>query len=61
MNKVFRIILTGLAILTIAIPDMVSEILRGIKGYLFDLKDKTTDNIHELAKGLTKSSAEETR
>ena len=61
MKKVFRIVLTGLAICTVAIPDMGSEILRKIKGNIRDLKDKTTDGIHDLAKGLSKSSAEKTR
>jgi hypothetical protein len=61
MKRVFRIILTGLAICTVAVPDMGSEILRKIKGNMRDLKDKTTDGIHELAKGLGKSSAEKTR
>jgi hypothetical protein len=61
MKKVFRIVLTGLAICTVAIPDMGSEILRKIRGNIRDLKDKTTDGIHDLAKGLSKSSAEKTR
>jgi len=61
MKKVFRIILTGLAICTIAIPDMGSEILSKIKGNIRDLKDKTSDGIQDLAKGLGKSSAEKTR
>jgi len=61
MKKVFRIVLIGLAICTIAIPDMGSEILRKIKSNIRDLKDKTTDGIHDLAKGLGESSAEKTR
>jgi hypothetical protein len=61
MKKVLRIILIGLAICTVAIPDMGSEILRKIKGNIRDLKDKTTDSIQDLAKGLSKSSAEKTR
>jgi len=61
MKRVFRIVLIGLAICTIAIPDMGSEILKKIKGNIRDMKDKTTDGIQELAKGLSKSSAEKTR
>jgi hypothetical protein len=61
MKRVFRIILTGLAICTIAVPDIGSEILRKIRGDIRDLKDKTTDGIQDLAKGLGKSSAEKTR
>ena len=61
MKKVFRIILIGLAICTVAIPDMGSEILRKIKGNIRDFKDKTTDGLNGLAKGLSKSSAEKTR
>ena len=61
MKKVFRIILMGLAICTVAIPDMGSEILRKIRGNLRDLKNKTTEGIHDLAKGLSKSSTEKTR
>jgi hypothetical protein len=51
----------GLAICTVAIPDMGSEILRKIKGNIRDLKDKTSDGIHDMAKGFNKSSAEKTR
>jgi hypothetical protein len=61
MKKVFRVILTGLAICTVAIPDMGSEMLRKLKGNIRDLKDKTTDGMHDLAKGLSKSSTEKTR
>jgi hypothetical protein len=61
MKRVFRIILSGLAICTIAVPDMGSEILRKIRANIRDLKDKTTDGIHDLAKGLGKSSAEKSR
>jgi len=61
MKKVCRVILIGLAICTVAIPDMGSEILRKIRGNMRDIKDKTTDGIHDLAKGLSKSSAEKTR
>jgi hypothetical protein len=61
MKSVFRIILIGLAICTVAIPDMGSEILRKIKGIIRDFKDKSTDSLHGLAKGLGKSSAEKTR
>ena len=61
MKKVFRIILVGVAICAVAIPDMGSEILRKIRGNLRDLKDKTADSIQDLAKGLSKSSTEKTR
>jgi len=61
MRKVFRIILTGIAICTIAVPDMGSEILKKIKRNVGDIKDRTTENLHDLAKGLGKSSAEKTR
>ncbi len=61
MKKVFRIILIGLAICTVAIPDMGAEFIRKIKGNIRDLKDKTTDGINDLAKGLGESSAEKTR
>ena len=61
MKKVFRVILTGLAICTVAIPDMGSEILRKLRGNIRDLKDKTTDGIQDLAKGYSKSAAEKTR
>ncbi|HET7003606.1 MAG TPA: hypothetical protein VFI33_19930 [Puia sp.] len=61
MKKVFRIILTGLAICTIAIPDMGSEVLRKIRGNIRDLKHKTADGMNDLAKGLSNSSAEKTR
>jgi hypothetical protein len=60
MKKVFRIILTGLAICTIAIPDMGSELLRKIRGNIRDLQNKTTDGINDLAQGLGKSSTEKT-
>jgi hypothetical protein len=59
MKRVIRVILTGLAICTLAIPDMGSELLRKLKGNLRDIKDKTTD-MHDLAKGFSKSSAEKT-
>ena len=59
MKRVIRVILTGLAICTVAIPDMGSEMLRKLKGNLRDIKDKTTD-MHDLAKGFSKSSAEKT-
>jgi hypothetical protein len=55
MKRVIRVILTGLAICTVAIPDMGSEMLRKLKGNLRDIKDKTTD-IHDLAKGFGKST-----
>jgi hypothetical protein len=58
MKKVFRIVLLGIAICTIAIPDMGSEIFRKIRGILRDVRNKTTDSIHDLANGLGKSSAE---
>jgi len=61
MKKVFRIVLLGIAICTIAIPDMGSEILRRIRGIMRDVKTKTTDSIHDLASGLGKSSTEKTR
>jgi hypothetical protein len=54
-------ILIGLAVCTIAIPDMGSEILKKIKSNIRDLKDKTADGMNDLAKGLSKSSAEKTR
>jgi len=57
MKRVIRVILTGLAICTVAIPDVGSEMLRKLKGNLRDIKDKTTD-MHDLAKGFSKSSAE---
>jgi len=60
MKKVFRIILTGLAICTIAIPDMGSELLRKIRSNIRDLQNKTTDGINDLAQGLGKSSTEKT-
>jgi hypothetical protein len=60
MKKVFRIILTVLAICTIAIPDMGSELLRKIRGNIRDLQNKTTDGINDLAQGLGKSSTEKT-
>jgi hypothetical protein len=60
MKKVFRVILTGLAICTVAIPDMGSEMLRKLRGNIRDLKDKTTDGMQDLAKGLSKSAAEKT-
>jgi hypothetical protein len=59
MKRVIRVILTGLAICTVAIPDVGSEMLRKLKGNLRDIKDKTTD-MHDLAKGFSKSSAEKT-
>jgi hypothetical protein len=55
MKRVIRVILTGLAICTVAIPDMGSEMLRKLKGNLRDIKDKTTD-IHDLAKGFGEST-----
>jgi hypothetical protein len=58
MKRVFRIILTGVAICAIAVPDMGSEILRKMRGTLRDLKDKTTDGINTLEKGFGKSSTE---
>ena len=58
MKKVIRTVLIGLAICTVAIPDMGSEILKKIKGIMRDLKNKTADSIKNLAKGLSKSSAE---
>jgi hypothetical protein len=61
MKKVFRVILIGLAICTVAIPEVGSEMLRRLRGNIRDLKDKTTDGIQDLAKGLSKSSAEKTR
>ncbi|HEX3080453.1 MAG TPA: hypothetical protein VHQ04_08325 [Puia sp.] len=61
MKKVFRIVLIGIAICTIAIPDMGSEIFRRIRGIMRDVKTKTTDSIHDLAGGLGKSSTEKTR
>jgi hypothetical protein len=60
MKRVFRIILTGLAICTIAIPDMGSELLRKIRGNIRELQNKTTDGINDLAQGLGKSSTEKT-
>jgi hypothetical protein len=60
MKKIFRIIMTGLAICTIAIPDMGSELLRKIRGNIRDLQNKTTDGINDLAQGLGKSSTEKT-
>jgi hypothetical protein len=59
MKRVIRVILTGLAICTVAIPDVGSEMLRKLKGNLRDIKDKTTD-MHDLAKGFSKSSTEKT-
>jgi hypothetical protein len=59
MKRVIRVILTGLAICTVAIPDVGSEMLRKLKGNLRDIKDKTTD-MHDLAKGFSKSSPEKT-
>jgi len=61
MKKVFRLVLMGLAICTIAIPDMGSEILRRIRSVFRDVRNKTADSIHDLANGLGKSSAEKTR
>jgi hypothetical protein len=58
MKKIFRIILTGIAICTVAVPDMGSEIFRRMKSYLRDVKDKTADGINSLAKGPAKSSTE---
>jgi len=59
MKKVFRIVLMGLAICTIAIPDMGSEVLRKIKGIIRDIRNKSTDTIHDLANSrLGKSPAE---
>jgi len=52
--------MTGLAICTIAIPDMGSELLRKIRGNIRDLQNKTTDGINDLAQGLGKSSTEKT-
>jgi hypothetical protein len=60
MKKVYRIILTGLAICTIAIPDMGSELLRKIRGNIRDLQNKTTDGINDLAQRLGESSTEKT-
>jgi hypothetical protein len=60
MKRVIRVILTGLAICTVAIPDVGSEMLRKLKGNIRDIKDKTTDNMHDLAKGFSKSSTEKT-
>jgi hypothetical protein len=59
MKRVIRVILTGLAICTVAIPDVGSEMLRKLKGNLRDIKDKTT-GMHDLAKGFSKSSPEKT-
>jgi hypothetical protein len=61
MKKVFRIVLISLAICTIAIPDMGSEIFRRIRGIMRDVKNKTSDSIQDLANGLGKSSAEKSR
>jgi hypothetical protein len=61
MKKAIRIVLIGIAICTVAIPDMGSEILRKIKGNMRDFKNKTADGINDLAKGLSKSSTEKTR
>jgi hypothetical protein len=61
MKGVIRIILIGLAICTVAIPDMGSEIFRKFRNYVRDLKSKTTDGVHSLSKGFGKSSAEKTR
>jgi hypothetical protein len=61
MKRVFRIILTGIAICTVAIPDMGSEFFRKFRSYMRDLKNKTADGVHSLSKGFGKSSAEKTR
>jgi hypothetical protein len=61
MKRVFRIILIGLAICTVAVPDMGAEFFRRVKSYVRDLKDKTTDGIQNMAKGFSKSSTEKTR
>jgi hypothetical protein len=61
MRKIVRIILTGLAVCTVAVPDMGSEFLKKIRGSMRDLKDRTADSINDLAKGLGKSSAEKSR
>jgi hypothetical protein len=61
MRKVVRIILTGIAICTVAVPDMGAELLKKIKRNILDLKDRSTESIHDIAKGLGKSPTEKSR
>ena len=61
MKRVIRFILIGLAICTVAIPDMGSEIFRKIRNYVRDLNNKTADSVHTLSKGFGKSSTEKSR
>jgi hypothetical protein len=61
MRKVVRIILTGIAICTVAVPDMGSEFLKKLKRNIRDFKDRSEESIHYLTKGMGKSSAEKSR
>ena len=59
MKKVFRLVLIGIAICTIAIPDMGSELFRRLRGMIRDVRNKSTDTLHDLANSsLGKSPAE---